>query len=133
MPKSLQYVIDHADEIAQGIEDLDPSDEELREGVPLAAVRRAVFAVGDAQRALLEAIVAARGDGISWAKIGAMLGTSGEAARQRYAAAVKDPDVVSGAPGQVVMSRAQVSRGASTGVKGRRKAAKSPAPAPKAS
>jgi hypothetical protein len=45
----------------------------------LAAVRRA-----EADRALLEAVVDARQHHVSWAAIGSLLGTSGEAARQRY-------------------------------------------------
>jgi hypothetical protein len=38
----------------------------------------------DAERRLAEAVEVARDDGHSWSSIGAMVGTSGEAARQRY-------------------------------------------------
>jgi hypothetical protein len=50
----------------------------------LAAARRA-----EADRALLEAVVDARQHHVSWAAIGKLLGTSGEAARQRYGDLVK--------------------------------------------
>jgi len=45
----------------------------------LAAARRA-----EADRAVLEAVVDARQHHVSCAAIGSLLGTSGEAARQRY-------------------------------------------------
>lgn len=38
----------------------------------------------DAERSIQAAIDAARAHGYSWAFIGRLLGTSGEAARQRY-------------------------------------------------
>jgi hypothetical protein len=37
-----------------------------------------------AERRLAEAVATARADGHSWAMIGNMVGTSGEAARQKY-------------------------------------------------
>jgi len=37
-----------------------------------------------AERRLVEAVATARADGHSWAMIGNMIGTSGEAARQKY-------------------------------------------------
>ena len=43
----------------------------------------------EAERNLGDAVVRARHEGHSWAAIGAMVGTSGEAARQRYSQAVK--------------------------------------------
>lgn len=49
-----------------------------------AAVRAAFLAKADAERELGEAVAHARTDGHSWAAIGAMLDTSGEAARQRH-------------------------------------------------
>jgi hypothetical protein len=50
----------------------------------VAGTRRA-----EADRALLEAVVDARQHHVSWAAIGSLLGTSGEAARQRYGDLVK--------------------------------------------
>ncbi|MGV1009455.1 MAG: hypothetical protein ACOYBY_12700 [Dermatophilaceae bacterium] len=39
---------------------------------------------GDPERHLLKAVRQARDSGMSWAAIGLLVGTSGEAARQRY-------------------------------------------------
>ena len=55
----------------------------------LRAVRDAVLARAEAERTLRDTIVQARADGHSWAAIGAMVGTSGEAARQRYGHLIK--------------------------------------------
>jgi hypothetical protein len=49
---------------------------------PLAASKHPGAA--QAERDISEAVAVARAEGHSWAAIGAMLGTSGEAARQRY-------------------------------------------------
>jgi hypothetical protein len=50
----------------------------------LRGVRLAFQARANAERGLADAVTVARADGHSWAAIGAMVGTSGEAARQRY-------------------------------------------------
>lgn len=47
-------------------------------------MRAALATRNDAEARLADAVSFARADGHSWAIIGAMLGTSGEAARQRY-------------------------------------------------
>lgn len=46
---------------------------------------RAVTGRGDAARRVAQAVATARDAGVSWAAIASMLGTSGEAARKRYA------------------------------------------------
>jgi hypothetical protein len=54
--------------------------------VPLAHLKRRVaYQRSRIERELAEAVRQARKAGASWAKIGRELGTSGEAARQRYA------------------------------------------------
>ncbi|WP_206537691.1 hypothetical protein [Ilumatobacter nonamiensis] len=60
----------------------------MREATALRIVREAFVSRAETERALREAVVEARHDGHSWASIGAMVGTSGEAARQRYGQAV---------------------------------------------
>ena len=50
----------------------------------LRAVRLAFQSRAAAERGLADAVALAREEGHSWASIGAMVGTSGEAARQRY-------------------------------------------------
>ena len=46
--------------------------------------RQAIQERSDAERHVLDAIRAARVAGMSWSAIGLFVGTSGEAARQRY-------------------------------------------------
>jgi hypothetical protein len=82
----LQEIIDHADELAAKFENEQPAGEAV-DAAPLRAVREAVQARGDVEREIQVAVLTARSAGFSWASIGGMLGTSGEAARQRYAVA----------------------------------------------
>ncbi len=84
MPRSLQEILAHADELGRRFEDHEPDD--VRTAAPLRDVRDAVTARGDAERRVAQAVAAARDAGVSWAAIASMLGTSGEAARKRYAA-----------------------------------------------
>lgn len=84
MPRTAKEIIDQADELAARFENHDPQPAEIKDAAPLRAVRQAFQARADAERILAEAVAVARGEGHSWAAIGAMVGTSGEAARQRY-------------------------------------------------
>lgn len=89
MPRSLEEIISHADEIADAFERYEPAAEDegkasLLVGLRLAASRRA-----QVDRELLDAVSDARHHQISWAMIGSLIGTSGEAARQRYGGLVK--------------------------------------------
>jgi len=54
-------------------------------------VRRAAYARAQAEAELADTVSAARAQGHSWAAVGAMLGTSGEAARQRYGQPARPP------------------------------------------
>ncbi len=81
MPRSVQDIIDSADELAKKFEAMQPADE----GSPaLAAVHRAVVARSHTEAELAQAVDAARFEGRSWAQIAVFLGISGEAARQKY-------------------------------------------------
>jgi hypothetical protein len=80
----MQEIVDHIDQLARRFADHEPDPEHIREAEALARVREQVLARSAAERDLAAAVSAARDDGHSWAAIGAMLGTSGEAARQRY-------------------------------------------------
>jgi hypothetical protein len=84
MPRTAQEIIDQAENLAAQFENQDPDPAAIKDGTPLRAVRKAFQARADAERDLAEAVAVARGEGHSWAAIGAMVGTSGEAARQRY-------------------------------------------------
>ncbi len=83
MPRSIQDILDHADEIAKRFEsfDVDHADE-----IPVEEylVQRAVVARAQSERQLIDTVVNARTAGLSWQKIGALLGTSAQAAQQRY-------------------------------------------------
>lgn len=84
MPRSIDELIAKADEFADTFEASEPREDDRRELPPLQHVRRAAHAHALTQRELLTAVQRARDTGESWAKIGRELGTSGEAARQRY-------------------------------------------------
>lgn len=86
MPRTAQEILDNADELAARFEHAEPDD--LRDATALRVVREAFLARAETERTLRDAVVRARHDGHSWSSIGAMVGTSGEAARQRYGQAV---------------------------------------------
>jgi len=52
-------------------------------------LQRAALARARGEQQIVEAIVAARATGTSWQKIGAILGTSAQAAQQRYGPVVE--------------------------------------------
>ncbi len=84
MPRTVAEILDQADELAARFAAHDPNLEDIADAAALRAVRRAFQVRADAERALADAVSVARAEGHSWARIGAMVGTSGEAARQRY-------------------------------------------------
>ena len=88
MPRSIQEILDHAEELAQRFEDLDP--EEARE-IPVEEylLQRAVMTRARSEQQLLDAVAQARSKGLSWQKIGELIGTSAQAAQQRYGSFVE--------------------------------------------
>ncbi len=84
MPRTVQDILNHADELAKRFEDYEPTPADERDPAVFAELRRAVISRSDAERSIKDAVSRAREKGYSWAFIGALLGTSGEAARQRY-------------------------------------------------
>lgn len=84
MPRTIKEILDQADELADRFEAHDPVIDDIKDAAPLKAVRMAFQARAEAERRLADAVSAARTEGHSWAAIGAMVATSGEAARQRY-------------------------------------------------
>lgn len=84
MPRSVRQIIEQADELARRFEDFEPDAADREHAEALAVLRRSALARFQAEADLVEAVRAARRQGLSWAAIGAVLGTSGEAARQRY-------------------------------------------------
>ncbi|HKZ29494.1 MAG TPA: hypothetical protein VJ482_07620 [Acidimicrobiia bacterium] len=88
MPRSIQEILDHADELAQRFEDYEPADGDERP-VEEYLLQRAAVARARSERQIVEAVTAARTAGIPWSKIGELLGTSAQAAQQRYGAVVE--------------------------------------------
>lgn len=84
MPRSLKEILKRAEELADWFEQFDPDVLDATDAMSLRAVRAASEERGAAEARLAEAVAVARAEGHSWAEIGAMVGTSGEAARQRY-------------------------------------------------
>ena len=85
MPRTVDEILQHADELAARFEEYEPSEADELDTEAVARLRQAVQERSDAERHLLQAVQMARRSGMSWAAIGAFVGTSGEAARQRYA------------------------------------------------
>jgi len=84
MPRSIDDLLAQADELADRFEDYEPREDDRGEPT-LMALRRTVYRRALIERELVEVVRRAREAGASWTKIGQELGTSGEAARQRYA------------------------------------------------
>lgn len=84
MPRSGPENIDHAAELPDRPTSSDPR---MDDGIDLevyVALRDAINARAAAERAVADAVRAARRHGVSWATIGVLLGTSGDAVSQRY-------------------------------------------------
>ncbi len=88
LPRTTKDILDHADLLARRFKDYEPKPEDERDVGVYLALRQAVETRAEAERSIRSAVVDARRDGWSWRSIGALIGTSGEAARQRYGPAV---------------------------------------------
>jgi hypothetical protein len=84
MPRTVAEILDQADELAARFEGHEPDATDVHDATALRDVRQAFQARAEAERRLADAVSVARAEGHSWAAVGAMVGTSGEAARQRY-------------------------------------------------
>jgi hypothetical protein len=83
MPRSIQDILDHADELAKRFEDFDPDHAE--EVAPEEyLLQRAVIERARSEQHVIDAVIGARAAGMSWQAVGALLGTSAQAAQQRY-------------------------------------------------
>lgn len=83
MPRSIQDILDHADELAKRFEDYEPSPED-EVAVAEQLLRRAALARARSERQVAEAVELARRSGLSWKRIGTELGITAQAAQQRY-------------------------------------------------
>lgn len=88
MPRSIQEILDHADELAKRFEDYEPDPADERP-VEEYLLERAALARARSERQIVDAITAARANSVSWQRIGELLGTSAQAAQQRYGAVVE--------------------------------------------
>ncbi len=85
--RSLDEIKARADEFADAFERYDPVPEDQDAPLPpLMAVKLAAWRRDSAERELADAVQAAREQRLSWRELGEAIGTSGEAARQRYGA-----------------------------------------------
>lgn len=93
LPRSYEEIVNQAEELSRTFEDdFEPAVSREEAAVRAAALRRAI-----AESELGEAVAAARQAGIPWDRIGEAVGTSGEAARQKYRALLgKEKPVATG-------------------------------------
>ncbi len=86
MKRSLDELRARANELAATFEDYEPTAQDLNAPMPpVMAVRLAAWRRDCAERDLADAVTQARTQQVSWRELGEAIGTSGEAARQRYA------------------------------------------------
>ena len=88
MPRSIQDILDHAEELAERLEAYEPDDGDERP-VEEYVLERAVLNRARSERQIVDAVVAARAGGVPWSTIGGILGTSAQAAQQRYGVVVE--------------------------------------------
>lgn len=88
MPRSVEEILRHADELAERFENYEPDPAHELDAGAVALLRAAIQERSRAERHLIDAVRAARDSGMPWSAIGALVGTSGEAARQRYSGRV---------------------------------------------
>ena len=67
MPRSVQDILKHADELAKRFEDYEPMAEDERDPVAVSELRQAVTARSDAERSIRDAVARARQASLSWA------------------------------------------------------------------
>ncbi len=84
MPRAVDQILQHADELAARFEDYEPVPADELDPGAVALLRAAVQERSDAERHVRDAVKAARRSGMAWSAIGIFVGTTGEAARQRY-------------------------------------------------
>lgn len=84
MPRTIEEIISKAEELAARFEEHEPDSERLLGAAALRELRDAFLTRAHAEQRLTKAVEKARSEGHSWVSIGVMVGTSGEAARQRY-------------------------------------------------
>ena len=88
MPRTVDEILQHGDELSARFEEYEPRHEDELDAGAVALLRAAAVERSDAERHMVDAVRRAREAGMSWRAIGGFVGTSGEAARQRYSSKV---------------------------------------------
>ena len=86
MPKSVQEVIDNLENYQEMIVKFAPSSEHEVDAETFRQLREAALERIKLEKQIAMLVNQARENNFSWSFIGTILGTSGEAARQRYGA-----------------------------------------------
>lgn len=84
MPRNAQSIIDHADELAAAFEVAEPKPLDDDQHAAVFDLRDAVVERGRAEAKVQAAVTRARAAGVSWTVLATVLGTSRQAAQQRY-------------------------------------------------
>jgi hypothetical protein len=84
VPKSLSERLAHGEDLARVFEEYEPRPEDERDPVSHNALIKAVGDRAAAEREIVLAVAAMRSANWAWSHIGGILGTSGQAAQQRY-------------------------------------------------
>lgn len=84
MPRTREELERAAADAEAWLSSLDPDTSPAEDPVDLRRLGLALRALADQQREVDEAVAAARAHGRSWAEIGLVLGTTRQAARERY-------------------------------------------------
>jgi hypothetical protein len=84
MPKSLEQRLAHYEALADMFENYEPREEDRRDAQPWRDLLRAVERRAVVEREVTDAVAAMRAANWPWSDIGHLLGTSGQAAQQRY-------------------------------------------------
>jgi hypothetical protein len=91
VPRSLEELLSQADALADRFGTAEPPPGDGDRVTPLLALRLAALKRVEAERDLSLAVGRARKADLSWKTIGEIVGTSGEAARQRYGRTANEP------------------------------------------
>lgn len=83
MPRTLNDILAHADELASRFEKYEPAPHDAMTQAELA-LSRAVIASARSSKAVADAVAEARAEGTSWSRIATLLGTSPQSARERF-------------------------------------------------
>ena len=84
MPKSIKDILSNADYLSERLKQYEPDPKDERDVKIFKSLQQAVIEKSLVEENLLKIIKKARKNGYSWSLIGSFLGTSGEAARQKY-------------------------------------------------